>query len=225
MLWRLHEPPRTPAAPRHPLLELRDGALLVWRHALLRPILLTAVAWNIAWFVLQAAYVPYAMRALGLSASAVGLTLACYGAGMVAGALLAPRLVAGLSFGHAILLGPLVSVAAMATMVATLLLAAGRAGGRCPSFCSASGRSSGPSPRPRCARRVTPGAMLGRVSAMFLTVNMGARPLGAALGGMVGAHWGEAPACGWRWPASCCRPRVIVASQVRTLPRLPAAAA
>ena len=36
--------------------------------------------------------------------------------------------------------------------------------------------------------------MLGRVSALFLTVNMGARPLGAALGGFVGAAWGE-PAC------------------------------
>ena len=73
LLLRLHEPPRTPAAPRHPLLELRDGAQLVWQHALLRPILLTAVAWNIAWFVLQAAYVPYAMRALGLIAARRGL--------------------------------------------------------------------------------------------------------------------------------------------------------
>ena len=94
LLLRLHEPARTPAAPRHPLLELRDGAQLVWQHALLRPILLTAVAWNIAWFVLQAAYVPYAMRALGLDAAGVGFTLAAYGSGMVAGALLAPRIVA-----------------------------------------------------------------------------------------------------------------------------------
>ena len=54
---------------------------------------------------------------------------------------------------------------------------------------------------------VTPGAMLGRVSAMFLTVDMGARPLGAALGGVVGAHWAKRPACGWRWPGSWCRPR------------------
>ncbi len=38
---------------------------------------------------------------------------------------------------------------------------------------------------------VTPSAMLGRVSALFLTVNMGVRPLGAALGGYVGAQWGE----------------------------------
>ena len=45
---------------------VRDGASF-WQHALLRPILLTAVAWNISWFVLQAAYVPYAMRVLGLT--------------------------------------------------------------------------------------------------------------------------------------------------------------
>jgi hypothetical protein len=43
-------------------------------------------------------------------------------------------------------------------------------------------------------QNITPDALLGRVSAVFLTVNAGARPVGAALGGLVGAHWGE-PAC------------------------------
>jgi hypothetical protein len=38
--------------------------------------------------------------------------------------------------------------------------------------------------------------MLGRVSSVFLAVNAGARPVGAALGGLVGAAWGE-PACLW----------------------------
>ncbi|KAF1043852.1 MAG: hypothetical protein GAK35_02000 [Herbaspirillum frisingense] len=33
--------------------------------------------------------------------------------------------------------------------------------------------------------------MLARVSAVFLTAHTGARPLGAALGGMAGAAWGE----------------------------------
>jgi predicted MFS family arabinose efflux permease len=66
--------------------------------------------------------------------------------------------------------------------------------------------------------------MLGRVSAMFLTVNMGARPLGAALGGFVGAHWGEA-ACLWLELAGfVLQAAVIVASQVRTLRRLPSPA-
>jgi hypothetical protein len=64
--------------------------------------------------------------------------------------------------------------------------------------------------------------MLGRVSAMFLTVNMGARPLGAALGGGVGAQWGEA-ACLWLALAGfVLQAAVIMLSRVRTLSRLPA---
>jgi predicted MFS family arabinose efflux permease len=224
LLFRLREPPRSPVAPRHPLLELRDGAQLVWRHPLLRPILLTAVAWNTAWFVLQAAYVPYAMGALGLSASAVGVTLACYGAGMVAGALLAPRIVAGLSFGHAILLGPLVSVLAAATMVATLLSPQGTLAAL-SFFLFGFGPIVWTITSTTLRQTVTPRAMLGRVSAMFLTVNMGARPLGAALGGLVGARWGES-ACLWLALAGfVLQAGVIVASQVRTLRVLPAAAA
>ena len=221
LLWRLHEPARTPAAPRHPLLELRDGALLVWQHALLRPILLTAVAWNIAWFVLQAAYVPYAMRALGLDAGAVGLTLAGYGAGMVAGALLAPRLVAAMSFGCAVVFGPLVSVAAMAAMVATLRWPQGVLAGA-SFFLFGFGPIVWTITSTTLRQTVTPGAMLGRVSAMFLTVNMGARPLGAALGGLVGAHWGEA-ACLWLALAGFVLQAVVIAaSPVRVLPHLPA---
>jgi predicted MFS family arabinose efflux permease len=221
LLWRLHEPARTPAAPRHPLVELRDGALLVWQHALLRPILLTAVAWNIAWFVLQAAYVPYAMRALGLDAGAVGLTLAGYGAGMVAGALLAPRLVAAMSFGRAVVFGPLVSVAAMAAMVATLRWPQGVLAGA-SFFLFGFGPIVWTITSTTLRQTVTPGAMLGRVSAMFLTANMGARPLGAALGGLVGAHWGEA-ACLWLALAGFVLQAVVIAaSPVRVLPHLPA---
>jgi hypothetical protein len=49
--------------------EMQEGAQFVWRHEYLRkPMLLTGIAWNIAWFVLQAAYVPYAVRVLGLNA-------------------------------------------------------------------------------------------------------------------------------------------------------------
>ena len=112
LLLRLREPARPPAAPRHALLELRDGALLVWRHPLLRPVFTTSVAWNMSWFVLQAAYVPYAMRLLGLDARGVGFTLAAYGAGMIVGALVARRIMGAISFGHTIVLGPLVSVLA-----------------------------------------------------------------------------------------------------------------
>ena len=195
LLLRLPEPARSVAPARHPWLELKDGARQVWQHRLLRPILLTAVAWNLSWFVLQAAYVPYAMRSLGLSASAVGLTLASYGAGMVLGALAAPRVLAALPFGRVVVLGPAVSVAAMATMVATVVWPSGWLAGAA-FFLFGVGPILWTISSTTLRQTVTPTAMLGRVSAIFLTVNMGARPVGAALGGLVGEVWG-APACLW----------------------------
>lgn len=195
LLWRLVEPARAAAPARHPLLEIRDGALFVWHQELLRPMLLTGIAWNISWFVLQAVYVPYAVRVLGLGAQSVGLTLAAYGAGMVVGALLAGRVTAALPFGRAVQVGPAVSVAAAATMTATLVLPSGV-------LAAASFFLFGVGPivwtitTTTLRQSVTPGAMLGRASSVFLTVNAGARPVGAALGGWVGAAWGE-PACLW----------------------------
>jgi predicted MFS family arabinose efflux permease len=193
LLWGLAEPMRAAAPTRHPILEIKDGAQFVWGQVYLRPMLLTGMAWNISWFVLQAAYVPYAVRALGLGAQAVGVTLAGYGAGMVVGALLASRVVGAMPFGRAIQLGPAVSVMAAATMVATLIAPSGV-------LAAASFFLFGVGPiiwtitSTTLRQSITPDRMLGRVSSVFLTVNAGARPVGAALGGLVGAAWGE-PAC------------------------------
>lgn len=81
-LLSLKEPARQPVPKRTPLAELNEGARFVLTHQLLRPILFTAVFFNIAFFVLQAIYVPYAHRHLGLSAGAIGITL--YGGRSVA---------------------------------------------------------------------------------------------------------------------------------------------
>lgn len=195
LLTGLPDPARAPASARHPLLELKDGARLVWSSPLLRPILLTAIAWNIAWFVLQAAYVPYAVRSLGLSATQVGFTLAIYGAGMMLGALIAPHVVAAMPFGRAIQVGPAVSVLAAAVMVGTLWWPTGLMAGL-SFFLFGVGPIIWTITSITLRQTVTPVAMLGRVSALFLTVNMGARPVGAALGGVVGETWGES-ACLW----------------------------
>lgn len=220
LLLQLVEPPRAPMARRHPLLDIRDGAHWVWRHALLRPIFLTAVAWNISWFVLQAAYVPYAIRLLGLSAAAVGMTLAAYGAGMVVGALLAPHVVARLPFGRAIQLGPAVSVLAALTMVATLALPSGVLAGLA-FFLFGAGPIVWTITSTTLRQTVTPGAMLGRVSAIFLAANTGARPIGAALGGFVGATWGESACLVLALAGFAVQAWVIFGSEVRVLQRLP----
>ncbi len=191
LLWKLPEPARRMPAARHPWTELREGARFVLRHAWLRPMLLTGAIFNIAWFVLQAGYVPHAVRALGLGAQGVGLTLAMYGAGMVAGALLTPRIAARTSPGRAIRVGPFSAVLAAVLMASTL---------RWPSaalaalslFVFGAGPMVWTISSTTLRQGVTPAGMLGRVSAVFLTVNAGARPVGAALGAAAGALWGEA---------------------------------
>jgi len=71
---------------------------------------------------------------------------------------------------------------------------------------------------------VTAHAMLGRVSSVFLAVNAGSRPLGAALGAVVGAAWGE-PACLLLALAGfVLQAVVIVASSLGDLRQLPAPA-
>ena len=221
LLVRIAEPSRPLPPARHPLREMRDGAQFVWQHAHLRPMVLTGVAWNIAWFVLQAAYVPYAVRALGLGSEAVGVTLGCYGAGMVVGSLLAPRLVARMAFGRAIQFGPAVSVLAAAVMVATLALPSGLLAGL-SFFLFGAGPIIWTITTTTLRQSVTPGGMLGRVGAVFLTVNAGARPIGAALGGVVGAAWGEA-ACLWLALAGfALQAAIILGSRVIGLRKLPA---
>ena len=224
LLLRLPEGAASPARPRKVMDELRHGAGLVWQHDLLRPILLTAIAWNVAWFILQAAYVPYAMKSLGLDAGGVGLTLACYGTGMVLGALFAPRVMRAVSFGSAILLGPFMSVAASLVMVASLWWPSGV-------LAAASFFLFGVGPiiwtisSTTLRQTVTPRAVLGQVSAIFLTVNMGARPLGAALGGLIGSAWGEAACLAAAALGFAVQAAIIASSAVRTLRELPAAAA
>lgn len=223
-LLRIDEPARTAPMTRHLRVDLREGAALVWQHAWLRPILLTAVVWNIAWFVLQAAYVPYAMRQLGLDAAGVGLTLGCYGVGMVCGALLAARVLRVLPYGGAVLLGPLTSVAAIAVMLATLAWPSG-ALAAVSFFLFGVGPILWTITATTLRQHVTPGAMLGRVSAIFLTANAGARPLGAALGAWIGATQGPAGCLLAAAVGFVLQAWLISASPLRTLRALPAAAA
>ena len=223
LLLGIREPARESRPARHPWLEIKDGALMVWRHQLLRPILLTAVAWNMAWFVLQAAYVPYALRVLGMSAAGVGTTLAIYGVGMIVGALAAPRIVGAVAFGRAIQLGPAFSVLGSALMLATWAVPSAALAGL-SFFMFGFGPILWTITSLTLRQTVTPSAMLGRVSALFLTVNLGVRPLGAALGGYVGAQWGEVACLGLSLLLFIVQLGVILRSPVSSLRTLPASA-
>lgn len=217
----IREPARASVPARHPLLELQDGARWVWKSDLLRPIMFTSIAWNISWFMLQAAYVPYAIRELGLNASGVGITLAGYGVGMIVGALLAPRVVALLPFGQAILLGPYFSVLAALTMAMTLFWPHGWLAGL-SYFSFGAGPIIWTITSTTLRQTVTPRAMIGRVTSINIVVSTGARPLGAALGGLVGASYPVSVSLWCVVLGFGLQALIISASQVRTLKRLPA---
>ena len=192
LLSGLREPVRETTERRDVVREIREGARFVSGHSLLRPIFITQFVFNAAFFTLQAVYVPYAIEHLGLSASAVGMTLATYGVGMIAGALAAPRVMRALSFGRVIALGPVTGLAAALLMLATIwtpsaLLAA------LSFFFMGAGPIIWVIATATLRQSVTPPALLGRVSAINITA-YGARPAGAALGALVGALYG-AEAC------------------------------
>lgn len=192
LLSGIYEPARAPAPRRHPLQEIKEGAAFVFHHALLRPVFLTQFIFNTASFLLLAVFVPYAVHRLGLSAAGVGTTLAMYGVGMVVGALSATRVMQRLPFGVVIGLGPVTGlVAALVLALTTLAPSAPLAG--LGFFLLGAGPILWVISTTTLRQSVTPPSLLGRVSAINI-MSYGARPLGSALGAIVGGLYG-AEAC------------------------------
>jgi predicted MFS family arabinose efflux permease len=192
LLSGIFEPARAPKPRRHPLQDIKEGASFVLHHALLRPIFITQFIFNTGSFLVLAIFVPYAVRHLSLSATGVGTTLAMYGVGMVVGALVATRVMKRLSFGSVIGLGPVTGFVAAIVMALTTLVPA-------PLLAALSFFLLGAGPilwvisTTTLRQSVTPPRLLGRVSAINI-LSYGARPLGSAIGAIVGGLYG-AQAC------------------------------
>ena len=219
LLSGVREPVRPKPPRRHPLTEGREGASFVFRHPLLRPVFATQIAFSLAFFVLQAAYVPYAVHRLGLGAFGVGLTLAFYGAGLVVGALSAAQIVAALPFGVVVGIGPLSGLAASLLMALTILVPwpwlAGLA-----FFIMGAGPVVWLVSTTTLRQTVTPAVLLGRVSALNI-LTYGARPVGAALAALVGEACGSEACLLLAVFGFLVQAMVIFASPVPRLAHLP----
>jgi predicted MFS family arabinose efflux permease len=192
LLSGIDEPARAPAPPRHPWQEIREGAVFVTHHPLLRPVFVTQFIFNTGSFLVLAVFVPYAVRRLGLSATGVGTTLAMYGVGMVVGALSATRVMRRLPFGVVIALGPVTGlVAALVLALTSLVPSAALAG--LGFFLLGVGPILWVISTTTLRQSVTPPRLLGRVSAINI-MSYGARPVGAGLGALFGGLYG-AEAC------------------------------
>jgi predicted MFS family arabinose efflux permease len=192
LLSGIYEPARAPGPRRHPLQDIKEGADFVLHHPLLRPVFITQFVFNTAWFLLLAVFVPYAVRHLGLSAIGIGTTLAMYGVGMMVGALSATRVMRRLPFGTVIGLGPVTGLAAAAVMSLTTFIPTPWLAGL-SFFLLGAGPILWVISTTTLRQSVTPSRLLGRVSAINI-MSYGARPLGSALGAIVGGLY-SAEAC------------------------------
>ena len=98
------------------LREARDGAAMVWRHPLLRPLFVATMLLTLFMSFMGPLYSLYALETLHLSPGMLGLVIGCGGIGALAGAAAAPRLVA--RFGT----GPTTLIALLAGGVAQLFI-------------------------------------------------------------------------------------------------------
>jgi len=222
LLLGVREPKRALAPSRAALTETREGAAFVFAHALLRPMFWTQFVFNVAMYALLAAFVPYAMQRLGLSAAGTGLVLAAYGVGLVAGALSAARAIARFPLGNVIGIGPVSAFAASLLMLATL-------GVPSPALAAASFFLLGVAPMwwvvstVTLRQALTPAPLQGRASAIFL-VATGGRPLGALAGAATGAALGSEACLGFAAVLFGTQAVLILASPVVRLRAMPAPA-
>ena len=221
LLSGVREPARAGAPRRHLLHEIREGAAFVLGHALLLPVFVTQFIFNVALFILYAAYVPHALQWLHLSASQAGITLGVNGVGMVIGALCAARAIRMLPFGTVVAMGPIVGLSGSILMALTIWLP-------CQALAGLAFFLLGVGPiiwvisTTTLRQIVTPRGLWGRVSAIN-TIAYGARPIGAAIGALVGGLYGAETCLVVAAAAFAVQAAVILASPVTRLMRQPQA--
>jgi Major Facilitator Superfamily len=83
--------------------EAREGAALVWRHPLLRPLFLSTTLLTFFMSFMASLYTLFALQTLHLSPGVLGLVIGCGGIGALAGAASTPALVRWIGPGRAAL--------------------------------------------------------------------------------------------------------------------------
>jgi predicted MFS family arabinose efflux permease len=174
---------------RSSLQQVWAGAAFVIREPMLRAIGICAVFWNIGFFALIASFVPFAVSALAMDPVRIGVIQSGYGLGLLAGAVTAPLAMRRLGWGVVLLAGPGLSAAAPAILLVAQgsesLLATSL--GFLAQFLVGFGPMMWMVCRTSVIQSLTPRDMLGMVSATMQLAVFGVRPLGALIGGALGA--------------------------------------
>jgi MFS family permease len=198
--------------------ELREGLAVVVGNPLLRSIAACTATSNLFGNAVQAIYVLYVTRELGLQPAVIGLIYAVSGPGALLGAVIAGRLAKHFGLGATIMgsialsevVNLLIPLAAGPTVVvtATLMLVAFISGLTNPVY-----NINQVSLR----QAITPDRLQGRMNASMRFIVWGTIPLGALLGGGLGEALGLRPTIALMAVCSLLAPVWVVLSPVRQL--------
>jgi predicted MFS family arabinose efflux permease len=196
-VWLIRDPqPRARAVSRQANLwrEIGEGLRFVWTQPLVRPLLVTAVIFNLAAPILNAQVTLFATRELGISPLLLGLGFVVAGACGVLASIVTGAVSARLGVGRTMtvatglifagwLLVPFVHGATLGVVTLFSLGASvGTMGDVLFNINSASLRQA-----------VVPDRLQGRVSASMRVLILGVQPLGALVGGALGEQIGLRP--------------------------------
>ncbi|MEO3753207.1 MFS transporter [Streptomyces sp. B6B3] len=201
---------------------LAQGLRALFRHRLLRPIILEGAVASFFESGLLAIYVLYATRELGLNPLTIGLVFACGGVGAIPGALLARWAGARFGIGRAIIGGwilagfalLMVPLAGGPALVVVAVLAAGRALGALTDTVANIHQWS-------LRQVVTPDHLAGRVTASQRFIVYGSGAVGALVAGALGSGVGLRPTLFVCAVGCLLAPLVVVFSPLRRLREQP----
>lgn len=161
--------------------EIGDGLRFVLGHPLLRPIVISAAAAELAFAAVLALQVPYAVDTLGLDAGALGLAIAVGNAGGLLGAFGCGWIARRFPTGPAMI----ASIAVFSLGAALVPLAGGAIGFAAALFVVYAGVVVFNVLQVTVCQTATPSHLLGRMNATLRFLTWGMVPVGAALGGLL----------------------------------------
>jgi MFS family permease len=165
--------------------DVAEGLHYLWRHRLLRTLATMTGLFNFATNATFAVFVLYAVgphSAMRLSEAGYGLLFATIAAGSLVGAILADPIIRRLGRSKSLFLGILGGVGTVGMPALTtsplVIAAAFLVGGLTNALWNVVAVS--------LRQRITPDRILGRINSSYRLVAWGTRPLGAAVGGLLG---------------------------------------
>lgn len=172
---------------------IAEGARWLVRHKQLRTLCLMIAASNLAYSAGTSTFVLYATDVLSVSTAVYGLLLSAGAVGGIAGGFLAARVVKRLGDIGSLVIGILAQAGAFVIIAVTPSPYLAAVGLAMASFGTVVATVVVVGAR----QRLAPPEMLGRITASFRMLGVGALPAGATAGGIVASLWGlHAPLIG-----------------------------